>query len=442
MPLLSLVCRFAAIAGIQCAVLLSMRRCVPANRLFWPCAGTMMLLSVLGVCLPPAFTPAVSALALVLEPFCLILPFRPRGKESVLCFFLIFYPFILLLILYQMALSLAGYTVIFVPLTWGQLPGTILRFLPVAAGLWLLCRLPGWFSAWRRLPVWVPAGLLAVDRLGGLFSLGMEARGLIPSSGLSLDALLLLGCFSSVVLVLGIAAALLVWQDRRSTRLYIEQLERQHRMQLEYYRSLSDTLQEFRLLRHDLRHYLNLLGDTPSQLRQNLQETVDKAGRVELCGDPYLNAVLFEKIRLAREKQVRLETRAALDGPAPVPVPALICAASNLLENALEAARPGETVELNAACRAGMLVMEVTNPLHAGDRFPPPQGFSFKGGTLHGLGLTSVRRTVEEADGSLSLELRDGRAVARVTLPCLLPGEADGSIPAVLPDDRKVCREK
>lgn len=423
MNVLGTVCRFATIAIIQCIVLLSLRRCVPAGRLFWPCAGLMILLSALGVCLPPSLSPLVSALALVLEPFCLTLPFRPRARESVICFFLIFYPFILFMILYELALTLAGFDVLFVPLTLNQIPGTILRFLPVLAGLWVFCRLPAWSSAWRRLPAWVPIGLMAADRLGGLFSLGMEARGLIPSNGLSLDSLLLLGCFSSVVLVLGGAAALLVWQDQRSTRLYIEQLERQRRLELDYYRSLSDTLQEFRLLRHDLRHYLNLLGDAPAQLRQDLQATLDHAGQVELCGDPYLNAVLFGKMRLAREKQVHLEARAALDGPAPVSGSALICAASNLLENALEAARPGETVELTAICQAGMLVMEITNPLHEGDQFPPRQGFSRKGSTLHGLGLTSVRRVLAEADGTLTLEAREGRAVARVLLPCLAPGE-------------------
>ena len=421
MSVLSVVCRFATISLIQCAVLLSLRRCVPANRLFWPCAGLMVLLSALGVCLPFSLSPFVSALALVLEPLCLTLPFRPRARESVTCFFLIFYPFVLFMILYELALTLAGFTVLFVPLTWRQIPGTVLRLLPVLGGLWVFCRLPSWFSAWRRLPVWVPIGLMTADRLGGLFSLGMEARGLIPSSGLSLDSLLLLGCFSSVVLVLGIAAALLVRQDRRSTRLYIEQLERQRRLELDYYRSLSDTLQEFRLLRHDLRHYLNLLGDAPAQLRQDLQATLDHAGQVELCGDPYLNAVLFGKMRLAREKQVHLEARAALDGPAPVSGSALICAASNLLENALEAAHPGETVELIAVCRAGMLVMEIANPLHEGDIFPPRQGFSRKGGSLHGLGITSVRRVLAEADGSLTLETREGRAVARVLLPCLPP---------------------
>lgn len=423
MNVLGTVCRFATIAIIQCIVLLSLRRCVPAGRLFWPCAGLMILLSALGVCLPPSLSPLVSALALVLEPFCLTLPFRPRARESVICFFLIFYPFILFMILYELALTLAGFDVLFVPLTLNQIPGTILRFLPVLAGLWVFCRLPAWSSAWRRLPAWVPIGLMAADRLSGLFSLGMEARGLIPSNGLSLDSLLLLGCFSSVVLVLGGAAALLVRQDRRSTRLYIEQLERQRRLELDYYRSLSDTLQEFRLLRHDLRHYLNLLGDAPAQLRQDLQATLDHAGQVELCGDPYLNAVLFGKMRLAREKQVHLEARAALDGPAPVSGSALICAASNLLENALEAARPGETVELTAICQAGMLVMEITNPLHEGDQFPPRQGFSRKGSTLHGLGLTSVRRVLAEADGTLTLEAREGRAVARVLLPCLAPGE-------------------
>ena len=435
MSVLSTVCRFATIAVIQCIVLLSLRRCVPANRLFWPCAGLMVLLSALGVCLPFSLSPFVSALALVLEPLCLTLPFRPRARESVTCFFLIFYPFVLFMILYELALTLAGFTVLFVPLTWRQIPGTVLRLLPVLGGLWVFCRLPSWFSAWRRLPVWVPIGLMTTDRLGGLFSLGMEARGLIPSSGLSLDSLLLLGCFSSVVLVLGIAAALLVRQDRRSTRLYIEQLERQRRLELDYYRSLSDTLQEFRLLRHDLRHYLNLLGDAPAQLRQDLQATLDHAGQVELCGDPYLNAVLFGKMRLAREKQVHLEARAALDGPAPVSGSALICAASNLLENALEAAHPGETVELTAVCRAGMLVMEIANPLHEGDIFPPRQGFSRKGGSLHGLGITSVRRVLAEADGSLTLETREGRAVARVLLPCLPPDACtDAACPHPLND--------
>ena len=417
-PALSMICRLAAIAGIQCLVLLGIRRCVPATRLFWPCLGLMALLPALGVCLPAPFPTLVSALALVLEPVCLILPFRGRARESVLCFFLIFYPFILLLSLYEALLTLAGFTVLFAPENWSQLPGTVVRFLPLLPVLWLLCWLPRRFSGWRRMPGWVPLGLLIVDRLGSLLSLCLDLFGDIPADGLSPDALLLLACLSAVVLVLASAIALLVWQDQRGARLRIEQLERQRQMQLDYYRSLSDTLQAFRLLRHDLRHYMNLPGVATSELRDRMQATLEQAGQLELCGDPYLNAVLFAKMRLARDKQVRLDVRAALDGPAPVDGPALICAASNLLENALEAARPGETVELAAICQAGMLVMEITNPLHEGDRFPPRAGFSAKGGPLHGLGLTSVRRVLAEADGTLTLEVRDGRAVARVLLPC------------------------
>ena len=336
-PALSMICRLAAIAGIQCLVLLGIRRCVPATRLFWPCLGLMALLPALGVCLPAPFPTLVSALALVLEPVCLILPFRGRARESVLCFFLIFYPFILLLSLYEALLTQAGFTVLFAPENWSQLPGAVVRFLPLLPVLWLLCWLPRRFSGWRRMPGWVPLGLLIVDRLGSLLSLCLDLFGDIPADGLSPDALLLLACLSAVVLVLASAIALLVWQDQRGARLRIEQLERQRQMQLDYYRSLSDTLQTFRLLRHDLRHYMNLPGVATSELRDRMQATLEQAGQLELCGDPYLNAVLFAKMRLARDKQVRLDVRAALDGPAPVDGPALICAASNLLENALEA---------------------------------------------------------------------------------------------------------
>lgn len=417
---LSLVGRFVAIAGIQCAVMLFIRRCVPAGPAFWPCLTAMALLSALGVCLPAPFPTVVSGLALVLEPVCLILPFYPRARESIFCFFLIFYPFTLLLILCQAAYYLAGFGSPFLLENWAALPGVLLRLAPVAAGLWLAGWLPLRFDGWRRAPAWVPLGLLAADRVSGLFSLGMELRGLIPGDSLSPDALLLLGCFSLVMLVLAAAAGLLAWQDRQGSRLQIRQLEQQRRMQLEYYQGLSQTLQEFRLLRHDMRHYLNLLpaAGAPQELRERMRATLDAAGQVELCGDPYLNAVLFEKMRLARDRQVRLEARVALSGPAPVAGTALVCAASNLLENALEAARPGEQVTLTAACRAGMLVMEVYNPLHPGDRFPPRPGFSGKKAAgLHGLGLTSVRRALEEAGGSLTLESRDGLAVARAVLP-------------------------
>ena len=181
---LSTICRFAAIAGIQCAVLLAIRRCVPANRLFWPCLVLMTLLPALGVCLHAPYPILVSMPALVLEPVCLVLPFRPRARESVLCFFLIFYPFILLLSLYQALLILVGFSVLFVPLTGSQLPGAVLRFLPLAGGLGLLCWMPRRFFGWRRLPGWVAAGLLATDRLGALLALFLEILGLLPADGL------------------------------------------------------------------------------------------------------------------------------------------------------------------------------------------------------------------------------------------------------------------
>lgn len=416
---LQLVFSILSLAAIQCFTFLGVRRCVPAGGAFWPCLGTMVLLPALAFLLPPAAQPALAAAALVLEPVCLALPFHPRWREGMLCFFLISFPFSLLLILCQALLARLGSEIRFVPAAWDQLPQALLQMAVLLALLRLLTWLPRRFGAWRRLPAWIPLGLLAVDRSTALSALVLELRDLIPAGGLSHDALLLLGYFSMATLILLLAGAVVLLQERRSARAQIDQLEAQRNMQLEYYRSLSQTLQEFRLLRHDLRHYLNLLGtsDANQELREKLQTTLDQAGQVELCGDPYLNAVLYEKMRLARQRQVRLEARAALDGPAPVDGPALICAASNLLENALEAARPGERVILTAACQAGMLVLEVLNPLHEGDRFPPRPGFSAKGGALHGLGLISVRRALEEAGGSLTLERREGLAVARAVLP-------------------------
>ena len=87
----------------------------------------------------------------------------------------------------------------------------------------------------------------------------------------------------------------------------------------------------------------------------------------------------------------------------------------NLLDNALQASRPGDCVELVGLVQNGLLTLEVKNPLHGHtlpERFRLPEDLRRQ----HGYGLSNVRQIAQHYNGAFTLRPKEDAAVATVTL--------------------------
>ena len=136
----------------------------------------------------------------------------------------------------------------------------------------------------------------------------------------------------------------------------------------------------------------------------------------EECGGPYRSARMELTLRSSEE-------------PFSAPGEELLCYTllANLMKNALEASKPGESIEVRLAREPGWAVVEVAN----GQDVPEDVRHSFfekystsgkHDGT--GLGTYTARLIAQAHGGAIELETGDGRGtVVRVRLP---DGRADG----------------
>lgn len=228
------------------------------------------------------------------------------------------------------------------------------------------------------------------------------------------------------MLVFGVALAVIV-AERAGQSNARKAEEEQRRLQMAYYRSLSDVLDEFRCLRHDLNNYLAVQQHLPGGqdgLISTMRETAERFCDVELSSNPYLNAVLYEKRRRANELGVRLVCDCRLTNEAEIPVASLVSIACNLLDNALEACGRDDEVRLWAVVDKGLCVIRVMNPLHGRELPHLRRIVRSPKGAGHGVGLRSVRRACEDNGGAFTLSQESGMAVATASIACAPRGAA------------------
>ncbi len=141
-------------------------------------------------------------------------------------------------------------------------------------------------------------------------------------------------------------------------------------------------------------------------------------------GNVYADAVLREKLLLAEKMNIILETDMILPPPPFLPALELCIILSNTLDNALEACQriTGENlkhvIKASSYVRRFCLFLEITNPVHEDLR--NNNGFfqsTKKEKELHGIGLSNVRKAVENCNGTLSLSVSEGIFYFSVMLP-------------------------
>ncbi len=195
-----------------------------------------------------------------------------------------------------------------------------------------------------------------------------------------------------------------------------------------YYEEIRRNNREARMLRHDMRHHLAVMECLCQQKRyeelehyiEGAGETVDRGmGTIPNVGDEVLNAVLFQNIREAEKKQIKVSYTGFVQERMPITSFDLCAIVSNLLSNAIEyGERCGiEKVSFYIGMFRDNLVIRVVNPVK--EQIDPKKLYgitSKKNRNRHGLGLDSVRETVEKYQGTLQLECKNMQFSATVLI--------------------------
>ena len=291
----------------------------------------------------------------------------------------------------------------------------------------LLSRLLRAHPGWRKAPRWLLLPLCAADLALNLLPLpdprasASETEFAQSLRGLPLrDSFIILVACALVLLAIYILWS--IW-NRRSLRRERALLQTSLLLQREYLQSVQENRRQMQSLRHDMNNHLQTAArllqygaaqDAQAYLQQLLQQVQD-IGRDDVCENLLVNAILANKRQDAQARGVQLETQLQMPEKIPIADIDLTALLVNLLDNALQASRPGDCVELVGLVQNGLLTLEVKNPLHGHtlpERFRLPEDLRRQ----HGYGLSNVRQIAQHYNGAFTLRPKEDAAVATVTL--------------------------
>ena len=225
----------------------------------------------------------------------------------------------------------------------------------------------------------------------------------------------------TTILLFFLLCEILQRSDAEWDNMVLQQMMRQQRQQMEL---SKETVELINIKCHDIRKQLYTLGSrVPTEELDELKKAVDIYGSTVKTGNETLDVLLAERSIVCKGRGIQLDyiaDGAKLDFLKPGEVYSLF---GNALDNAIEAVTPLEPdrryIGLQVRAERGMLVIRMENcaaePLHFVDGLPQ----TTKGDARwHGFGVKSIRRTVQQHGGTLTMQAQDGmfRLVALLPL--------------------------
>ena len=240
-----------------------------------------------------------------------------------------------------------------------------------------------------------------------LFALCVSA-----GSSLLLESLILLGSEVTVYLMIYLQDC---WEELCVRRERVSLIEQEK----EYYRReaaiLTDKQQLERQFQHDWRNRLQVLRQISetediSQLKEYLAEIEKKTKEQTVfsnTGNLIIDSILNSKLSEAIEKNITVSAHVMLPADVIINTDDMVVILGNLLDNAIEACERLSTdkrLELMLKFEDGCIIVSVRNSFDGNINRKGNVLVSLKSDkALHGIGLQSVRHTVEKYNGEIKI---------------------------------------
>lgn len=249
-------------------------------------------------------------------------------------------------------------------------------------------------------------------------------------------------------IMVGYAALLIgmfciLWRDMvdafRNRVIFLEENERilrQLSMQKEHYRHISESMEETRRLRHDMRHYIRLLctmadEGNVEEIRRFLGQmapVAEDANPLTYTGNYALNAVISHYLTMARSAGIETDVTIMLPENLGIPEEDICVIFGNLLENGIEACERQDKDEkrylfLRSSQEDERLLIVVDNSYEGNVRYSQGYFCSSKRNGV-GIGVESVKTIVKKYEGTAFFEPEE--KVFRVSIVIPLKEEMKG----------------
>jgi len=182
---------------------------------------------------------------------------------------------------------------------------------------------------------------------------------------------------------------------------------------------------EIRILRHDMKHYLDILAghlrenDTEASIRmvESLTSKIQDTSLHRFCTNDMVNYVLSSYTEKCSQKGIRLETDIRLEALDTDEI--MFCSIlSNALDNALNAAsgldEASKVISLMLRTSGGKLLLSVQNPFSIPPVFADGVPVSRQAG--HGYGAQSIRYMTEKLGGNCQFAVQGNLFILRVVI--------------------------
>lgn len=210
-------------------------------------------------------------------------------------------------------------------------------------------------------------------------------------------------------------------------RIYEEQRKKERYVsQIAFYKMLEEQYSQMERLRHDMKNHVialrGLLGNQEWEAMENYLMRMMESGSLEKEEDVTwsrgVNALLYEKRRLAEEGGVRWSCDVNLPKEFHVEEFDLCVLFGNMLDNALEACgrmdeKKEKWIDIQSGTVKKCFLIEIRNSMEE----EKPDKMKKENPKWHGTGLNNIADTVKRYDGVVNIEMQEGVFMISVLLP-------------------------
>lgn len=196
-------------------------------------------------------------------------------------------------------------------------------------------------------------------------------------------------------------------------------------MQYSYYEERLKEEERVRSIYHDLKNHLLVLQNQSSPIERTKEAIVDLQRQVEgyenyqSTGNGFLDIILRDKSRIAREKQIDLSVTVDFEGGEFLKPLDISTVFGNGLDNAIEACEKLQEDQRFITVKAGrirdMFSIVIVNA--ASSEELPVGKSSKKDAFLHGFGLSNMKKAIEKYEGQCSCRREKDKFTMKMIIP-------------------------
>ncbi len=231
-----------------------------------------------------------------------------------------------------------------------------------------------------------------------------------------------------IILILGINEEMNKLYYKWSNECMGEQLEKQ----LKYYHKLEEFNKETRAIKHDMRNHMIIIRslaqrgelDKLEQYIGEMEHTTERLGCIIHTGHSIVDAILNDKLQIAKEKNIQMEYEVKLSKQLGLDDMDLCVIFANSLDNAIEACENIEAsrvkrIQMKAVCDRGYFFYNIKNTANGRVEMNNKKEIptNKKDSINHGFGLANIRKSVQKNNGNMNIISKEEEFYLEIDIP-------------------------